>query len=81
MSKAQQLRRAIIGLTIGLTVAGCETTRQSANDTDAFLRNAFDAYGVIDVVPTQNTRQRATAQERDADEIEQQVTTHSVPLS
>lgn len=43
----------LLGAVALLTLTACEaTTRQGATDTDDFLRNALDTYGVIDVVPS-----------------------------
>lgn len=81
MSKTQQLRRAIIAVTVSLTLAGCEAPRQGVSDTDTFLRNAFDAYGVIDVVPTQNARRTPDEEQLDTTESDRQVSTRSIPVS
>lgn len=78
MSAAISVRRAIIGLTIGLTIAGC-AAQPNAGDTDDFLRNAFDAYGVIDVVPAQNTRPAQVGQPLDATNTLRQVATPTTP--
>lgn len=70
MSTATRLTRAIIGMTIGLAIAGCATPQQDAGDTDAFLRNAFDAYGVIDVIPAPTVRREQMGEPLDATGLE-----------
>ena len=47
-------RLLITAVAAGIILTGCEATRNSGNpaETDAFLRNALDTYGVIDVVPS-----------------------------
>lgn len=42
-----------MGVIALFALTACETTtRQNSADTDAFVRNALDTYGVIDVVPS-----------------------------
>jgi len=44
--------RAAAALAILASLAACaQTTTGAATDTDAFVRNALDAYGVVDIVP------------------------------
>jgi hypothetical protein len=48
--------RAALALVVASAIGGCATGPSSdMGTTDAFLRNALDAYGVIDVVPDMST--------------------------
>ena len=82
MLNATRLTRGIIRMTTALTIAGCTSTQQDAGNTDAFLRNAFDAYGVIDVVPAAAPRSGPVGQPLDAIGVGQRVATaSSAPMS
>ena len=45
--------KRLLGVVALVVLSACEvTTGQDATETDAFVQNALDTYGVIDVVPS-----------------------------
>ena len=65
-------RLLIIGVAPIMFLTACETTRTTGGpaETNDFLRNALDTYGVIDVVPSApvpNGRQGSTMQRQPLD--------------
>lgn len=55
-----RLARTIVALSVAAALSACAASQtKETGTTDRFLRDALDAYGVVDVVPAQTTVRQA----------------------